>query len=128
MKLLISSYEITIYLLFLVIASIAVYIAAFWFLSYYSALADDFGVFGHLMTFTETYWTMFFFCFSYVLIDAGLRYASVEINQIYMKRMEIQELRLKYQKAASAKNAVKELISYSASKYCIYLFPFYELG
>ncbi len=89
MKLLISSYEITIYLLFLVLASIAVYIAAFWFLSYYSAVADDFGVFGHLMTFTETYWTMFFFCFSYVLIDAGLRYASVEINQIYMKRMEI---------------------------------------
>lgn len=89
MKLMISSYEITHVLLFLVIASIAFYIFCFWFMSFYSAETDDFGIFTHLMTFTETYSTMFFFCFSYVLIDAGMRYASIEINQIYMKRREI---------------------------------------
>ena len=91
MKLLISSFEITLVLLFLVLASIAVYILCLWFTTIYSKETLDYGIFYELMTFGETYVTMIFFLFSYVLVDAGMRYASLEINAIYMRRKQLQE-------------------------------------
>lgn len=112
MKLLISSFEITGYLLFLVIASISVYVFCFWFASWYSPEASDYGVFTHLMTFTETYFTGMFFAFSYVLIDAGMRYASLEINTIYMRRREIQEYHIKLKRDYLSSTAVHKQIKY----------------
>lgn len=74
----------------LVLASIAVYLACLWFASSYSAATDDFGAFYEILTFPETYVTLIFFMFSYVLIDAGMRTASLEINAIYLRRIELQ--------------------------------------
>jgi len=89
MKILISSFEVTLILLLLVIASIAIYFVAFWFITYYNPAADDFDVFYELMTFSQSYMTIIFFTFSYVLIDAGMRYASLEINAIFIRRKEL---------------------------------------
>lgn len=118
MKILISSFEITLILLFLVIASIASYFAAFWFLTYYSAEADDFGVFYELITFAQTYMTLIFFTFSYVLIDAGMRFASLEINAIFLRRKELQEYQERLYKKAQAQTAIQTKITKWESKYC----------
>mmetsp|Transcript_7020 Transcript_7020/g.9770 ORF Transcript_7020/g.9770 Transcript_7020/m.9770 type:complete len:129 (+) Transcript_7020:452-838(+) len=89
MKILISSFEITFILLMLVLVSIAIYFGCFWFSTYYSAETLDFGAATELLTFGETYVTLIFFMFSYVLVDAGMRYASLEINAIYLRRREL---------------------------------------
>ena len=49
MKILISSFEVTLILLLLVLASIAVYLVCFWFATYYSAETDDFGTLVELL-------------------------------------------------------------------------------
>ena len=51
MKLFISSFEITWWLILLVMLSILSYFVCFWFLTWYSAAADDFDVFMELVTF-----------------------------------------------------------------------------
>ena len=91
MKLFISSFEITWWLILLVMLSILSYFVCFWFLTWYSAEADDFDVFMELVTFAQTYAILIFFMFSYVLVDSGMRYASMEINAILERRKEREE-------------------------------------
>lgn len=111
MKILISSFEITFILLLLVLISIGVYLACLWFATYYSAASDDFGAFYELLTFPETYVTLMFFMFSYVLIDAGMRYTSLEINAIYLRRMELQEYNERLARHAMKDKAISRKIT-----------------
>ena len=69
-----------------VFGSIVLYFAAFWFMTYYSALSDDFGIFTELFGSMETYAAMAFIMFSYVLIDSGMRYANIEVTAIMEQR------------------------------------------
>ena len=124
MKILISSFEITFILLILVIASIVAYFACLWFATYYSAESDDFGAFYELLTFPETYVTLLFFAFSYVLIDAGMRYASLEINAIYMRRKELQEFNERLAREALKEKSIQRRISRWDSKYSNHLLNF----
>ena len=117
MKILISSFEITFILLLLVLISIGVYLACLWFATYYSAASDDFGAFYELLTFPETYVTLMFFMFSYVLIDAGMRYTSLEINAIYLRRMELQEYNERLARHAMKDKAISRKITKWESKY-----------
>ena len=87
-KLLISSFEVTSWIVLLIVLSIAFYMGTFWFFTWYSAEADDFGVFYELFTFSMAYVLLFFFMSSYVLVDSGMRYASMEINAILERRKE----------------------------------------
>ena len=70
-KLIISSYEMTVRLWLLILTSIIVYIACFWYITWWSAAADDFGIFIELFVNAETYVSLIFFMSSYVLIDSG---------------------------------------------------------
>ena len=79
-KLLISSYEMTLWLNLLVVTSIVVYLACFWFITWWSAESNDFGIFIELFENIESYFALVFFMSSYVLIDCGMRYASIEMR------------------------------------------------
>ena len=81
-KLLISAYRIAWPLYVLVVGSIVIYFSVFWFMTYYSAASDDFGIFGELFASMETYASAIFIMFSYVLIDSGMRYGTIEVNAI----------------------------------------------
>ena len=81
-KLIISSFEMTVWLWVLVLTSIFVYIGCFWFITWYSASSDDFGIFIELFVNVETYVSLIFFMSSYVLIDNGMRYASMELRAL----------------------------------------------
>jgi hypothetical protein len=87
-KLLISSFEMTTVLLFFVVASIAVYMVSFWFITYYSAVTDDYHIFIELFINPVTYVLLAFFMYSYVLVDSGMRFTSVEVNMIMERRKE----------------------------------------
>lgn len=62
--------------------------ASFWFLTYYSAESDDFGIFFELFQTSEAYITLAFAMSSYVLVDVGMRYASLEIKSLMEQRKE----------------------------------------
>ena len=72
--------------MFLIIGSIAVYLVSFWFITYYSAEADDFGVFVELFINSKTYMSMVFFMSSYVLVDYGMHYTSIEVRSMSERR------------------------------------------
>ena len=87
-KLLISSFEITIWIIFLIFLSILVYFVTLWFFTWYSAEADDYGVFMQLFVCPTTYVCLTFFMSSYILVDTGMRYAKIEINNLLSRRKE----------------------------------------
>lgn len=113
-KLLISSFEITPILIILVALSIIIYLIAFWFITWYSPEADDYGVFIELFTFFETYALLYFFMTSYVLIDIGMSYTSMEINAIMERRKAraIYETKLKElkKKGSSVKTRITTIV------------------
>ena len=82
-KLLISAYEIAWPLIILVLGSIALYFGGFWFLTWYSPEADDFGIFTELFTNVEVYAALTFVMCSYILIDNGMRFANIEMTQLW---------------------------------------------
>ena len=81
-KLLISAYQITWPLIVLVFGSIVLYFGFFFLVTWYSAEADDFGIFMELFGSWETYAALTFVMCSYVLIDNGMRYANIEVTQL----------------------------------------------
>ena len=62
--------------------SIIIYFGAFWFMTIYSAISDDYGIFTELFESMETYASAIFIMFSYVLIDSGMRYGNSELKAI----------------------------------------------
>ena len=117
-KLLISSFEMTAWLLLLVIISVAAYFGCFWFLTWYSAASDDFGIFIECFTNLESYIALIFFMSSYVLIDSGMRYASMEMRVLLESRKEraLYEAKLKALKNPVKNNAIRKRISNVPSK------------
>ena len=117
-KLIISSYEMTGWLWLLIMSSIIVYIACFWYITWWSAAADDFGIFTELFVNVETYVSLIFFMSSYVLIDNGMRYAGMEMRVLLEQRKEraIFEAKMKELKNPKKNKAVKKRISQVTSK------------
>lgn len=85
-KLLLSAFKITVWLNLLVLLSIAAYFFCFWFITWWSPLSDDFGIFHELFTNVESYVALFFFMTCYVLIDTGMRYAGIEMRVLLETR------------------------------------------
>ena len=81
-KLLISSYQLSWVLILFVFVSIAAFMACFWFVTWYSAAADDFGVFYELLQNIETYVVLFFFMSGYILVDTGNCHANLEFRAL----------------------------------------------
>ena len=94
-KVLISSYLITFWLIFLVIGSVAFYFLSFWIVSIIWVTENDYYAFQNMATFPETYFSFFFFCAAYVLVDSGLHYLGIEINAWYSRRLALEELQEK---------------------------------
>ena len=112
-KLLLSTFEITVWLNLLVIASIIVYFVSFWWITWYSPVVDDFGIFYELFENALTYVALIFFMSSYVLIDTGMRYASLEMKVILERRKDRSnyEAKLKALKNPKKNTAVQKRIS-----------------
>lgn len=118
-KLLISSFEVTIQALFLITGSIAVYLVSFWFITYYSAEADDFGVFVELFINSKTYMSMAFFMSSYVLVDYGMHYTSIEVRSMSERRKTraLYEAKLKEIQKTKKDTSIKTQINTIKSKF-----------
>lgn len=118
-KLLISSYEMTLWLNLLVVTSIVVYLACFWFITWWSAESNDFGIFIELFENIESYFALVFFMSSYVLIDCGMRYASIEMRVLLEQRKlrHLYEAKLKELKNPPKNTAIRKRISTVTSKY-----------
>ena len=102
----------------LILTSIIVYIACFWYITWWSPAADDFGIFTELFVNVETYVSLIFFMSSYVLIDSGMRYAGMEMRVLLEQRKEraIFEAKIKDLKNPKKNKAVKKRISQVTSK------------
>ena len=72
MKIAISSYLISFWLLFLVIGSVLFYIFCYAVISAGFTMSDDYGTFYMLMSAPQTYFTLILFTFMFVLTDTGL--------------------------------------------------------
>ena len=89
-KVLISSYEYTPWGVIFVLLSIAAFFVCFWGLC---AIVNYelYGEFNHLYGFPETYFSLLFFTFAYVLVDSGLQLANSEVRRWMMNRSEVQK-------------------------------------
>lgn len=117
-KLLISSFEVTIQTLFFIVGSIATYLVSFWFITYYSAEADDFGIFVELFVNSKTYISLAFFMSSYVLVDSGMRFTSIEVKSMSDRRKTraLYETKLKEIEKIKKDTSIKTQINTIKSK------------
>jgi len=81
MKILISSFQVSIFNVFLVMASTLVYILFYTTISNGITISNDFGTFYMLMSAPQTYFALLLFTFMFVLIDSGSVYLNVYINK-----------------------------------------------
>lgn len=87
-KVLISSYLFTVWVILFVALSISLFYLAFYGLSTMENYTLT-GEFEHLYGFPETYFSLLFFTFAYVLIDSGLQLANSEVRRWMMQRQEL---------------------------------------
>ena len=116
-KLLMSAYTISFWLVLLVALSVLFYFVAFWFFCWYAYDTDDYGVFYHLFSYPETYFALFFFISSYILIDVGMKFASIEINVLMEKRKEKALYDAKIKQAKKPKNNIQRRMTTVLGKY-----------
>ena len=72
MKILISSYLINGFMLFLVIGSVLFYFLCLWMISHFLTASQQFGALGMLARSPQTYLIGILFTFMFVLTDTGL--------------------------------------------------------
>ena len=83
LKILISSYLITGWLLFFVLGSTIFYFLCFWVVSVYAPMENDYYSMQNMFTFPQSYLFSVFFCSGYILLDMGLHYVKIELNTLY---------------------------------------------
>jgi hypothetical protein len=93
-KVLISSYQYTVFNVALTMLGIVSFFVVFGLLSTMVGYELT-GDFIHLYSSPETYLVLFFFAFAYILIDSGLQQANVEITSWMLKQKEINKKRAK---------------------------------
>ena len=86
-KLFIASSQHSWIFTFIIVASVASYFGVFLILNSIP-IYNDFGTFEMLFSEPISYFALVFFTFSYVLIDAGAKFANNQINTWYLDRKE----------------------------------------
>ena len=109
-KILISSFEITFVAVLIISASIVSYIVCFWLITIYSPASNDYYIFYETFLFPETYFSLFFFMSSYVLVDSGMRYAGLEIDDMITRRRDRDLLEQKRKQKQQTHTSVKSRI------------------
>jgi len=108
------------------VGSIAIYLVSFWFITYYSAEADDFGIFVELFVNLKTYISLAFFMSSYVLVDSGMRFTSIEVKSMSDRRKTraLYEAKLKEIEKMKKDTSIKIQIKTIKSKLSVYFTQF----
>lgn len=115
MKILISSYQVSIFNVFLVMASTLVYILFYTTISSGITVSNDFGTFYMLMSAPQTYFALLLFTFMFVLIDSGSIYLNIYINK--WQRAHIRKhQKLLEKKNKSSKSVVRSKVTKFKSK------------
>ena len=83
-KVLVSTYQIGVGILFVVFFSIALYVMTFALISRFLVTDPQFGSIGNLSTFPAVYFALFLFITMFGLIDAGIDYTRrfIKIRRI----------------------------------------------
>lgn len=87
-KIMISSFLVSFYMLFFVIGSTVFYISNLWVISSNFVLSDSYGTLYMLTMQPATWFTLILFTFMFVLVDTGLSYLNMYINKWYAKAVE----------------------------------------
>ena len=114
-KILISSFQITWWMLFFVIGSTAFYISNFTIISTVLVNSDQFGTFTMLAVQPASWFTLVLFTFMFVLVDTGLAYLNMYINKWYLRALERAE-RDRRMKAKRSKTVIKRKLTNFKSK------------
>ena len=82
-KIVISSFLISFWMLFFVIGSVLVYAGFYLSISMFIPISAEYGTIYMLLEAPQTYFTLALFCFMFVLVDTGLQYLNIYINKWY---------------------------------------------
>ena len=89
-KILVSSFQYSWWVVLWVAGSLISFVLVFWAITLFPVL-DEFGIFARLFSFPQTYYALLLFTSGYVLIDGGLHYGEIEINNWLIQRKEREE-------------------------------------
>lgn len=115
-KVLISSYQYTFWLLFWVLGSIFSFFPVFWAVCYFGNYTFS-GVFNHMFASGQVYMLLIFFCSCFVLIDQGLQMANGEIRNYMLERNVIKRKLAKKQAKRDTTIIRKQISTYQNRGY-----------
>ena len=81
MKILISSYLISFWIIFFVLGSTLFYVLCYWLISAGMVNSQEYGSFYMVMSMPQTYFSLILFTFMFVLVDTGMQYLNMYINK-----------------------------------------------
>ena len=113
-KVLISSYQYTFWILFFVLGSIFSFFPVFWAVCYFGNYTLQ-GAFYHIFTAGQCYMLLVFFTCVFVLIDTGLQMANAEIRN-YMLERNVIKRKMEKKEAKKDTTIVRKQISTYQSK------------
>ena len=87
-KLLVSSFLINWVMIFLIFASVLLYLIFYLVISSSFTTSEDYGTLLMLLTAPQTYFTVMLFTFMFVLVDTGVHYCNYYINKWYLSTKE----------------------------------------
>lgn len=109
-KVLISSFEYTFWMLFWIGLSLLGYYIFYMLFSFAIPASDMYGLMQQTFFMSQNYLVLFFFTFCYIIIDEGLQMANAEVrNFLHIKRLQIE--RKKHQMVKNDETLEKERIS-----------------
>ena len=82
-KIAISSYLISFWMLFFVIGSVLIYATFYAVISMFLPISADYGTILMLLEAPQTYFTLMLFTFMFVLVDTGMQYLNIYITKWY---------------------------------------------
>lgn len=95
-KVLISSFEYTFWMLFWIALSLMGYYVFYFLFSFFIVSSDLYGLMQQSFVMTQNYFVAFFCTFCYIIIDEGLRRAGAEVKiELGKQRRRMQRLKEK---------------------------------
>ena len=82
-KIAISSFLVSFWMVFFIVISIAIYVVFYLFISMSFPISADYGTIHMLLEAPQAYFTLILFTFMFVLVDIGMQYLNIYITKWY---------------------------------------------
>jgi len=97
-------------MIFLIAASVLLYILFYTTISNGIVLSPEFGTFYMLMSAPQTYFALILFTFMFVLVDTGTQYLNIYINKWYLTHKE-KHIKVQAKKNKASKSTIKRKVA-----------------